>query len=523
MRHAPAAAAANLAARPLNAAARRRMAVVAAGWGSAAGGGSSSAGAGRDRRPPAGGRGDDRRGGRGDDRGRGSWSDYGGRGRGGGDRAPPPRPPADPFADPAAGPVRCFATCHPGLEAVVAAEMRAPAVGAVTVAEGRGGVYFSGTLATAYKANLWSRSATRVLQLVASGPLTGSGRGGDRLYALTRGAADWSSLIPPGATLAVDARVGGCTDIDSSMFASTMVRDAVLDAVRDATGSRPPPPRAGTPVDVPLFLAAHRDSAWLYRDMSREPLHKRGYRRGPIHKAALNEAAAAGVLALAGWPAACDAPGAVLADPMCGSGTLLVEAALMARRVAPGLSRRRWAFQSWPDFSAKTFHAAVADAEGAARPWSGTLLGRDHHAGARGLARAAADFAGVGGAVDLSLGEAGDWAPSHRPTIVVTNPPWGRRLDADGRGGDDFWGPQRDTPDPDSDDDAGAWTQLGAFLRSQASPGDAYVVCGDAGASRALRMKAAARHPLALGGADARVLHYKVLPPLERREGVGAV
>ena len=273
----------------------------------------------------------------------------------------------------------------------------------------------------------------------------------------------------------------------------------------------------GGTVDVPLFIAAHRGRAWLYRDMAGVSLHKRGYRRNaPVHRAALNEAAAAAVLHTAGWNDAAWRDGGpplpTLADPMCGSGTLLIEAALTARRVAPGLARGgAFPFVGWPDFDAGTWARARADAAAAARSdVHPTLLGNDVHAGALSLAEAGAAAAGVDDCISLHHGDARAWAPTPRPTLVVTNPPWGKRLAYDGG----------DEGDDGNVNDA--WPSLGEFLRVAASPCDAFVVCGDPTASRGLRMKAAARMPLSLGGEDVRLLHYVVLPPLGRVERAGA-
>lgn len=155
---------------------------------------------------------------------------------------------------------------------------------------------------------------------------------------------------------AVQSRVWNCTDISNSNFASIRAKDAICDAVRDACdGHRPEPPEeGGSLADVPLFLSLYRDKAVLYRDLSGVSLHKRGY-RDIMHKASLNEGIAAAVLTIAGWNQAIPGFGdanknsvgteRVLLDPMCGSGTFLIEAALMASQVAPGLMRRQWPFQ----------------------------------------------------------------------------------------------------------------------------------------------------------------------------------
>ena len=149
-----------------------------------------------------------------------------------------------------------------------------------------------------------------------------------------------------------------CTTVTSTHLASTRAKDAICDALRDAyAGIKPDPPGFGECPDLPLYLSLYRDRALLYRDMSGVSLHKRGY-RDVMHKASLNEGVAAAVLLMAGWaqPAAAgEVSGKVLCDPMCGSGTLLIEAALIATNHAPGLLRGLWPFQVHPPPSAGLF------------------------------------------------------------------------------------------------------------------------------------------------------------------------
>ena len=399
-----------------------------------------------------------------------------------------------------------YATCHPGLEDVVATELESPLIGASDVRVGASGVSFRGDARVGYRANVWLRSAIRVLVELDRGYIDPNVPGGAAIYDFVRDAAPWHEVIPAddGLTFSVESRVRSCTDVTSTRLASTRAKDAICDALVDVNGWRPPPPRFGhSSADVPLYLSLFRDEAKLYRDMSGESLHRRGYRDAAIHRAALNEAAAAGVLSLAGWATACDRARErgtslpALVDPMCGSGTLLIEGAMMAGRVAPGLIRvdasrgfgegggddsggPAFAFERWPDHDPTLLDEVLEEAAeigAAARKKMGgapVIIGNDVHAGALSLARRAAMAAGVDGIVDFVQGDAADLthpklteftaAALERdglrdvrepvdlddlgPTalreggggvLVVSNPPWGMRIGArdDGYDGDD--------------------------------------------------------------------------------------
>ncbi|KAK9908246.1 hypothetical protein WJX75_004747 [Coccomyxa subellipsoidea] len=410
------------------------------------------------------------------------------------------------------GKFQFYATCHPGLEEVVATEISAPEIGGFDVRPGKAGVSFRGhSLEVGYRANLWLRAAIRLLVHVAEGPLDGRQPGGDELYRFFRTNVDWPSLLRPGQTFSVQARVRDCTDIPSSLLVQIRARDAICDAIRDSGREKPQPPTAFAPADLPLYAALWRDHITLYRDMSGDSLHRRGY-RSAMHKASLNEAAAAGCLALAGWPRAA-AAGKVLADPMCGSGTFLIEAALMATHSAPGLYRRRWPFESWPDFDAAAWKRCVADAKGACRSWKGTLLGNDVHSGALSLAAKDVGNAGLSKLVQLTHGPCSQWRPAKRPDMVTTNPPWGNRLMSADQGGP----AARQTEGVDGAgseaDLEAAWTDLGFFLKGECPEADVAVLSGNKHITSLLRMKADRRFPMTVGGVDCRLIKYKVLPP----------
>ncbi|KAL4458935.1 hypothetical protein ABPG75_013800 [Micractinium tetrahymenae] len=440
-----------------------------------------------------------------------------------------------------------YATCHPGLEEVVAAELAGRCIGAANIHPGKAGVSFTGDLVVGYRANMWLRSAIRVLQLLGETLLDARRPAGEEVYAAFRESAAWPRLLAPGQSFSVESRVWSCSNLSSSQLLSVRAKDALCDAIRDARGTKPLPPEPGRVADLPLYCTAYHDRLSIYRDMSGASLHRRGYRQA-MHRASLNEAAAAGILHLAGWHQACRQEGAVLADPMCGSGTFLIEAALMATDVAPGSFRRWWPFTQWPDYDSDAWRQVVAAATAARHaPAAGVeVWGNDVHQGALGLALRDIQAAGMQRMVRLHHGECRDWALPRPPGLVVANPPWGQRLlggerDESGSGfyggssgsegaGDadlDWWnepegaaGERQRQQQPGrggrrEEAAAGAalaetWWDLSAFLKQQCAGASAFLLSGNPEATKGLRMKASQRMPLTIGGVDCRLLQYSV-------------
>jgi 23S rRNA (guanine2445-N2)-methyltransferase / 23S rRNA (guanine2069-N7)-methyltransferase len=234
-----------------------------------------------------------------------------------------------------AEPLALFATTPRGLERVLADELRE--LGAARVRAVRAGVAFGGDLELAYRACLWSRVASRVLLNLARFPVPD----GDALYSAVYD-LPWEEHLDPDGTLAVDATLSG-SPITHSHFAALRVKDAVVDRLRERFGRRPSVDRERPSLRLNLVLQAKRGV--LSIDLSGSALHRRGYRpRGA--PAPLKENLAAGLLRLAGWPGIAARGGALL-DPLCGTGTLVVEAALMATGRAPGLGRDYYGFLGW--------------------------------------------------------------------------------------------------------------------------------------------------------------------------------
>eukprot|EP00903_Cladosiphon_okamuranus_P014023 g13040.t1 len=408
-----------------------------------------------------------------------------------------PEPPLAP------GQRSYFATCPRGLETVLRDELLSPLIGATLVKSSGRGCHFRGDQAVGYKAILWLRTAHRVLELVGEGgtPLGDPIDGAESLY---RAAADvdWSRFMRHGQTLSVDAILGVVPDgLMHSHFTALTVKNAVVDQLRDSGNGQRPSVDTENP-DLPLVVYLDRGRALLYRSLSgTRSMHKRGY-RDAMHAASLKENVAAGLLLASGW----DPETQALADPMCGSGTLVIEAALIALRRAPGLvamgayrgsnngggwsKEAGWepAVTAWPDFDPVLWRETVGEALRLQRAKTpAAIMGNDWHHGALSLAWRDAKAAGVEQTITLFDEDVGRWRPPSFVDLAVTNPPWDFRLDQ---------GAEQ------------SWRGLLKFLRREVAEKDAWVLSGNPALSRVLRMKSEQNMYLATGGVELRWLKY---------------
>jgi 23S rRNA (guanine2445-N2)-methyltransferase len=318
--------------------------------------------------------------------------------------------------------MKFFATCARGLESVLADELRG--LQAQDVAVGRGGVHFKGDLSTLYQSNLWLRTAIRVLQPIHEADVQSP----DDLYAMVK-SLDWSQYLTPEQTLAVDCNVRDSA-ITHSKYAALRVKDAICDQFVERLGRRP-----SVDVERPMVglnLHVYRNHAVLSLDSSGDSLHKRGY-RPVLVKAPLNEALAAGLVLLSGWRS--DVP---LVDPLCGSGTICIEAAWIALRRPPGLTRKHFGFMGWKNFEVglwtrlrdearrgvlKSF-PPVADA-----PGSPLVSGSDVRRDVASFAQQNARAAGIGHLLHFMARDIKDFeAPPEPAGVILCNPPYGERL-----------------------------------------------------------------------------------------------
>jgi putative N6-adenine-specific DNA methylase len=370
---------------------------------------------------------------------------------------------------------RFFATCARGLERPLADELRA--LGADDVAPGRGGTAFAGDKALLYRANLWLRTAVRVLKPVLEADVASP----DELYDAVR-RVDWSQYLTPEHTLAVDANVRD-SYITHSKYAALRVKDAICDQFVERVGRRP-----SVDVDEPMVglnLHVYRNHAVLSLDSSGESLHKRGYR--PIlTKAPLNEALAAAIVLLTGWPG--DVP---FADPMCGSGVLPIEAAWLALRRPPGLTRRRFGFQGWMDYDVRLWTALRDEARrGVLKQLPAPVVGSDVRRDAVSFATGNARAAGIGHLLRFDVKDVRDFRPpAQQPGAIVCNPPYGERI-----------GEEKELKP--------LYRALGEVLYQRCAGWRAFVFTGNARLAREIGMKPARAVPLMNGKIPCELLEF---------------
>ncbi|MDJ0976124.1 MAG: THUMP domain-containing protein [Planctomycetota bacterium] len=379
-------------------------------------------------------------------------------------------------------PRRHFAACTRGLEPALVDELTE--LGAAHVTERRGGVAFEADKRLAYTANLWLRSAIRVQEELVGGRM----RDADDLYDAVA-SVPWTRYIHPDQTLAVSASVRDAPSLRHSGYAALRVKDAVVDVVRAKHGRRPSVDTKFP--DLALKLVVHGSRLLLYRDLSGRSLHKRGWRPVQV-KSPLNEATAAGLLRLTGWDR--ESP---LLDPLCGSGTLPIEAALWAADRAPGL-QRPFAFEQFPDHDERLWEELLDDARRRAKPTLPFAIdGADRHDGALTLAAEGARAAGAQDLVRFTRSDIHRLEPDTVPRLVVTNPPYGERLGE----GEDLIDTYRD---------------LGKFLKAKCPGATAWILSGNRELTKHLGMRTSRRVPVMNGPIECRWLRYEIL---ERRNG----
>jgi putative N6-adenine-specific DNA methylase len=368
-----------------------------------------------------------------------------------------------------------FASAPRGLEHLLLEEVSS--LGGIEARAVAGGVAFSGDWTTCYRVNFWSRIASRVLWRVAAFDY----RNEQDIYTAAK-AVDWLQYFKVERTLRVNVTAQK-SPLKSLEFATLRIKDAVCDRFRDHLGRRPDVDRTSPDVRVHAFLEESR--AILYLDTSGEPLFKRGWRHG-VADAPLRENLAAGIIMLTGWK-----PEEPLLDPMCGGGTLLVEAAAMARGRAPG-ARRRFGFENLAAFDARRWDGVKAEEKKKEKQPNLQLFGSDTDPKALNAARRNLAEAGIERWVQLERSDVLERSAPAPSGVMVANPPYGERLGS-------------------AEELAAFYPRLGDALKQRFAGWRCYIFTADLRLPKLIRLQPSRRTPLFNGALECRLYEFEIV------------
>lgn len=362
-----------------------------------------------------------------------------------------------------------------GLEDILSAELAA--LGAVKITKLTRSIEFWGDLELLYKVNIWCRTATRFLVPVstfrASDP--------DQLYRAV-GKLDWSKYLAVRDRFVIDPVVSH-SDFRHSHFVAQKAKDAIVDQFRKRTGKRPSVDAADP--DLRINLHIHQNNATLSFDSSGEALHRRGYRTEG-GEAPINEVLAAGILQMTEWDGS-----SALVDGMCGSGTFVIEAAMIARRIAPGMVGRKFGFQRWRNYDPDLFRRLSEEAKQCVLPKaSHEILGSDISSKCLLEATANAGRAGVANDIRFEQKPFAEQSPPPAPGMLVMNPPYGERL--------------RETNIVEF------YQMIGDTLKGNYDGYDAFILTGNLDAAKRLGLRTSRRIKLYNGPLECRLFKYEI-------------
>ncbi len=360
-----------------------------------------------------------------------------------------------------------------GLEPVLAKELTE--LGANDVQIGRRMVSFTGDKEMMYRANFQLHTAIRILKPIKHF----KARSADDVYEAVK-QMEWSEYLGTDKTFAVDSVVFS-EEFRHSKFVAYKVKDAIVDQLREKTGKRPNISVANPDIRLNIHIA--EDNCTLSLDSSGESLHRRGYRQESV-EAPLNEVLAAGMILMTGWKGDTD-----FIDPMCGSGTLLIEAALIARNMAPGLFRKEYAFEKWADFDRELFDDIYND-ESQEREFNHHIYGYDIDIKAVNTARLNVRAAGLTNNITVNEQDFKDFTQPPAKSIIVTNPPYGERIS---------------TPDL-----LGTYKMIGERLKHQFLGGDAWVLSYREECFEQIGLKPSIKIPLFNGSLECEFRKYQI-------------
>ena len=360
-----------------------------------------------------------------------------------------------------------------GLEPVLAKELTQ--LGANDVKIGRRMVSFTGDKEMMYRANFQLHTAIRILKPI----LHFKAQCADDVYEEIK-KIDWTTYLDDDKTFAVDSVVFS-EEFRHSKFVSYKVKDAIVDQFREKTGKRPNISVANPDLRLNMHIA--EDQCTLSLDSSGESLHRRGYRQESV-EAPLNEVLAAGMILLSGWKGDTD-----FIDPMCGSGTILIEAALIAKNMAPGLFRKEYAFEKWPDFDADLFDEIYND-ESQEREFQHHIYGYDIDTKAVNTALLNVKAAGLSKDITVKQQDFKDFTQPVNKSIIITNPPYGERIS---------------TPDL-----LGTYKMIGERLKHEFKGNDAWILSYREECFEQIGLKPSIKIPLYNGSLECEFRRYQM-------------
>lgn len=360
-----------------------------------------------------------------------------------------------------------------GLEHVLATELID--LGADNLQIGRRMVSFTGDKEMLYRANFSLRTAIRILKPIKHFRATTA----DEVYEAVK-QIDWTEYLTNETTFAVDSVVYS-TEFRHSKFVAYKVKDAIVDQFREKTGDRPNV-RVTNP-DIKLSMHIAEFDCTLSLDSSGESLHRRGYRQESV-EAPLNEVLASGIIMQTGWKGDCD-----LIDPMCGSGTIAIEAALIARGIAPGVYRKEYAFEKWSDFDQELFDRIYEDDSNEC-PFEHHIYAYDINRNAVAIATNNIKAAGLSKEITIQQQDFKDFTQPKEKSIIITNPPYGERISA-----------------PDL---LGLYKMIGERLKHQFVDNDAWVLSYREECFDQIGLKPSLRTPLFNGSLECELRKYQI-------------
>lgn len=369
-----------------------------------------------------------------------------------------------------------------GLEDILAKELHD--IGASNVVKYKRAVEFEGDLRLLYKANFCLRTCLRILKPIHKFRATNA----DQLYIQTR-KFDWNSLVSPNDTIAIDGVVNS-DYFTHSKYAALKVKDAIVDQIRDAKGKRP-----NVDIKNPTYrfnIHIDRNECSILLDSSGDSLHKRGYR---IHggTAPLNEVLAAGLIYLSEWDLNSN-----FIDPMCGSGTILIEAILLAKNIAPNINREKFGFMYWQDYDEKLFNKVKTDLIANQKEFNYEIVGNDLSENAITNAQTNAKAAKVFDDIKFIIGDFKDIKHDLETGIIITNPPYDERIK--------------------QDNVVAFYKDFGDTLKNKFTGFDAWVLSANKEALKHLGLRTSRRLHLFNGALESKFHNYKLYSGSHKRK-----